>query len=48
LTIALPAVGMIEPETSGVKPTALFDSEEDFASASRRLINHKRLNGGGP
>jgi hypothetical protein len=25
---------------------ALFDSNDDFANASRRLINHKRLNGG--
>jgi len=25
---------------------ALFDSDDDFANASRRLIDHKRLNGG--
>jgi hypothetical protein len=48
LTIMLPPVGTIEPEARGAETTPLFDTRDDFASASRRLINHKRLNGGVP
>ena len=45
LTVTLPPVASIEPQLSRIKPTPLFDSEDDFAAACRRLIDHKKLNG---
>jgi hypothetical protein len=45
LTVALPPIAAVEPELSAIKPAPLFDSEDDFASACRRLIDHKKLNG---
>jgi hypothetical protein len=47
LALALPRAEMVEPRPfTGTNPTPLFHSEDDFAAASRRLIEHKRLNGG--
>jgi hypothetical protein len=46
LIVKLPPVAPIEPQLSDVKPIPLFDSQEDFVKATRRLIDHKRLIGG--
>ena len=46
LRVKLPPVAAIKPQLSDVKPIPLFDSQEDFVKATRRLIDHKRLIGG--
>jgi hypothetical protein len=47
LRIALPRLWPVEPRIfDDTAPIPLFDSEADFATASRRLIDHKKLNGG--
>jgi hypothetical protein len=46
LTVTLPPVARVEPQLSRAKPTPLFDSEEDFVTATLRLSDHKKLNGG--
>jgi hypothetical protein len=48
LAIALPKAVTIPPQISGDQPPPLFTSDNDFAAASRRLINHKKLNGSEP
>jgi len=35
-------------QTRPSEPTPLFDSEDDFAAACRRLIDQKKLNGSAP
>src|SRR5262249_15880016 len=48
LPVTLPTAAPLHPQLSRVKPTRLFDSEDDFAAACRRLIDHKKLNGSAP
>jgi hypothetical protein len=48
LAVALPKVRSVEVRLSRTQPSPLFDSDADFASASRRLIKHKKLNGSAP
>jgi hypothetical protein len=46
LRMALPRIDRIEAEL-GETPIPLFSTGYDFATASRRLIDHKKLNGAG-
>jgi hypothetical protein len=48
LTVKLPSVAPIEPRLSGVKPAPLFDSNDDFITATLRLIDNKKLKGSAP
>jgi hypothetical protein len=43
LRVALPPVKTIEAELDGDRPAPLFYSAEDFTTASRRLIERRRL-----
>jgi hypothetical protein len=45
LTLELPEAELVEAELEGDQPAPLFDSRVDYVAASRRLIDHKKLNG---
>jgi hypothetical protein len=47
-SLALPDPSPIEPEIEVSPPLPLFDSEDDYVTATRRLIDHKKLNGEPP
>jgi hypothetical protein len=48
LRIVLPPAEPIEPDIDLEAPAPLFDSKDDFVSATRGLIDHKKLNGAAP
>jgi hypothetical protein len=41
--VEFPRAEIPEPELDGQAPEPLFDSNDDFATASRRLIKYKAL-----
>jgi hypothetical protein len=45
LRVVLPKPEIIEPEIDAVAPPPLFTTDDDFVTATTRLIDHKKLNG---
>jgi hypothetical protein len=44
LRVVLPKPEIIEPEIDAVAPPPLFTTDDDFVTATTRLVNHKKLN----